>query len=259
MSMNSYVKKGLYGVGALCAVFLLFVFLVLLKDGVEYLQINRGTSIEHDGVFLAQRDTTYNIDGVEFKMIGIQGGTIWVDTWKGKTKLDDFYIGETEVTQELWTAVMGENPSCHQGEANLPVENVSLDECLAFLDKMDSLTNKTFYLVSYPHWLYTRCLDNELADGESSDNDDFDDVAWLKKNSDKMTHPVKTKCPDRLGLYDMVGNVKEWTVDGSISMCFVTGGSYNTDIIAHNLETREMYYCELKDQELGLRLMTVAE
>lgn len=151
----------------------------------------------------AVRYKDYTVEGVTFRMMKVFNGT------KDITG-DYFYIGETEVTQELWEAVMQTNPSSVLGE-KYPVTNVTRNDCLSFIEKLNSKTDARFALPSEAEWQfaakggnltkgYTYCGSNTAAD-----------VAWYSLNSNGQPHEVKLKQPNELGLYDMSGNVAEWT------------------------------------------------
>ena len=122
-------------------------------------------------------------------------------------------IGKTEVTQELWEAVMGSNPSEFNG-SNLPVENVSWEDCQTFIRKLNALTGKNFRLPTEAEWEYAARGGNNSRGYKYSGSNTVSNVAWYKDNSSSTTHPVATKAPNELGIYDMSGNVEEWCNDG---------------------------------------------
>ena len=126
--------------------------------------------------------------------------------------LSSYYIGETEVTQALWTAVMGDNPSWFKGD-NLPVEQVSWEDCQTFIGKLNGLTGKRFRLPTEAEWEYAARGGNRSNHTQYSGGSMIDDVAWYGGNSGNKTHSVKTKKPNELGLYDISGNVWEWCQD----------------------------------------------
>ena len=108
---------------------------------------------------------TFNVNGVEFKMIKVEGGTFRMGATSEQggdpfgfaepvhsVTLSDYYIGETEVTQELWQVVMGSNPSCFKGDNQLPVENVSWNDCQEFIKELNRLTGKKFRLPTEAEW-----------------------------------------------------------------------------------------------------------
>ena len=172
-----------------------------------------------------KKDKNFNIDGVEFKMVFVEGGTFTMgatpeqeeDAFDNeypahRVTLSDYYIGETEVTQALWKAIMGNNPSYFKGD-NLPVEKVSYEDVKTFITKLNEKTGKTFRLPTEAEWEYAARGGKKSKGYKYSGSNNIDDVAWYSKNSNDKTHPVKTKIPNELGLYDITGNVLEWCSD----------------------------------------------
>ena len=160
----------------------------------------------------------YTVNGVSFKMIAVKGGTFQMGSDDGynavhQVTLSDYYIGETEVTQELWNAVMGSNPSYFYGNMQRPVETVSWNDCQTFISRLNELTGATFRLPTEAQWEYAARGGNKSKGYTYSGSNAIDDVAWHWYNSDRTTHPVKTKAPNELGIYDMSGNVWEWCSD----------------------------------------------
>lgn len=196
-------------------------------------------------------DTTFTVNGIEIKMIGVKGGKINCKGLRETIELKDFYIGETEVTQELWESVMGNNPSVHKDSVLCPVECVDLVECLEFVHKLDSVSGIKFYIQSYPEWLYVAYLGGRNVNTPYYD----DSMSWYKENSDNMTHPVKQKKPNALGVYDMVGNVSEWTISGSDPLFFVMGGSYETEKEDFKIDAHVVNHANIKMGSTGLRLV----
>jgi formylglycine-generating enzyme required for sulfatase activity len=163
--------------------------------------------------------TTYTVNGVSFTMIPVEGGTFQMgSTTEGSCEkpvhqvtLSSFSIGQTEVTQELWQAVMGSNPSYFKGSKR-PVEQVSWNDCQTFITKLNQLTGKTFRLPTEAEWEYAARGGNKSKGYVYSGSNEIDDVAWYTSNSNS-THDVATKSPNELGIYDMSGNVYEWCQD----------------------------------------------
>jgi formylglycine-generating enzyme required for sulfatase activity len=173
-----------------------------------------------------QSELQFTVNGVSFKMIKVEGGTFTMGAHANQedeadfdekpahsVTLSSYYIAETEVTQALWQAVMGNNPSSFQDNINNPVECVSYDRCQKFISKINALTNKQFRLPTEAEWEFAARGGNKSKDYIYAGSNNLDDVAWYADNSDGHTHPVKTKAPNELGLYDMTGNVLEWCND----------------------------------------------
>ena len=154
----------------------------------------------------------------------------------------DFYIGKYEVTQELWEAVMDENPSYFTEGENLPVENVSWNDAQEFIRKLNSITGKNYRLPTEAEWEFAarggnkskgykysggnnmgnvgwyiaNSGDKALKDGllqEYFEKEDYDGLNKLLSSNKNRTHPVGQKAPNELGIYDMSGNVLEWCSD----------------------------------------------
>jgi formylglycine-generating enzyme required for sulfatase activity len=173
---------------------------------------------------LANKPQTFSVKGVSFTMILVKGGTFnmgatFEQSSSGNDEkpihpvtLSDYYIGETEVTQALWSAVMGENPSNFK-ENNRPVEQVSWNDCQTFIRKLNALTGKNFRLPTEAEWEYAARGGSERYGYQYSGSNNLSAVAWYGNNSGCQTHKVKTKSPNELGIYDMSGNVWEWCQD----------------------------------------------
>ena len=172
------------------------------------------------------------VNGLTFNMIKVDGGTFTMgatsemsDSWSNETPthqvtLSSYYIGETEVTQKLWKAVMGNNPSYYKGD-DLPVSRVSWNDCQTFIRKLNELTNRRFRLPTEAEWEFAARGGNKSNHTPFSGSSNIDDVAWYVGNSGTKPHPVMTKKPNELGIYDMSGNVCEWCQDWY--------GNYNRD------------------------------
>ena len=136
----------------------------------------------------------------------------WERSRHSVTLSADYYLGETEVTQALWQEVMGVNPSYFVGD-DLPVENVSLYDCMEFVRHLNELTGLHFRLPTEVEWVYAARGGNRSRYYQYAGSNSIDEVAWYRDNSGAMTHPVKGKQPNELGFYDMSGNVHEWCLD----------------------------------------------
>lgn len=227
---------------------LTILLLGYLKFGENFRPEFEETTIYPGESRIAPSDTTFNVNGVMIKMIGIKGGKIDCRGLKKTIDIDDFYISETEVTQELWTAIMDENPSTLNRGDSLPVENVDLVDCLKFMNRLDSITSKSFDVPPYQYWLYAAHLGN-------TESNTLDSIAWHKGNSGSTTHAVKQKNPNILGIYDMFGNVAEWTLSGSDPLFIVAGGSFDDEMEKVDADYREFDHGEVKMATIGFRLV----
>ncbi len=201
-----------------------------------------------DAVAMPEQDVnikSFTANGVSFRMIAVKGGTFTMGATAKQLKFQndldvtpssydqpahqvtltyDYHIGETEVTQELWKAVMGTNPSKFNGDdyKQHPVDSVSWDNCQTFVTELnellaDQLNGKTFRLPTNAEWEYAarggHKMDYEYIFAGS---DIANDVAWYSIKGEQnleYSKPVKGKNPNELGLYDMSGNVEEWCQD----------------------------------------------
>lgn len=125
-----------------------------------------------------------------------------------------FYLGKYELTQAQWQAVLGTNPSFNEGN-NLPVENVSWDDCQTFIQKLNQLGLGTFRLPTEAEWEYACRAGTKTAFfwGDDTDHSQIGLYAWYGDNAGGKTHEVGTRSSNPWGLYDMNGNVGEWCRD----------------------------------------------
>ena len=186
------------------------------------------------------------------------------------TLTNNYYIGKYEVTQALWQAVMGSNPSHFKGDA-LPVEQVSWKDCQKFITKLNRLTGKNFRLPTEAEWEYAARGGNKSRGYRYSGSNTIDDVAWYENDALSQTHPVGTKQPNELEIYDMTGNVMEWCQDwyGSYSSSpqvnptgaasgsyrVVRGGGWSDSARDCRTSDRDFISPGGRSSDLGLRLV----
>ena len=181
-----------------------------------------------DTVYIYQGgDFTETIKGVSFDMLYVEGGTFMMgateeqgdDAYDSEkpvhsVTLSDYYIGKFEVTQGLWKAIMdNNNPSNFQNGDDYPMYYVNWEEAQEFCKKLSQLTGKTYVLPTEAQWEYAARGGVKSRGYKYSGSNTIGNVAWYGDNSSSSTHPVATKQPNELGLYDMSGNVWEWCSD----------------------------------------------
>lgn len=223
------------------------------------------------------------LDGLTIDMIRVEGGlfTMGATAQQGgenpdereihDVRLDSYYIAKVPVTQSLWKKVMGYNPSEHYGDDS-PVNNVSWNDCVSFINCLNTLTGKEFRLPTEAEWEYA-------AKGGSkgryngykySGGNNLNNVAWSYENSGGKPHGVAQKSPNELGIHDMSGNVWEWCsdwyasypdsqvtnpqgpADGNKKVC--RGGSWNDRGKECRISRREARTPDTGNPYIGFRL-----
>ena len=222
-------------------------------------------------------------NGISIEMVKVEAGSFdmgatpemkkpydWEKPVHRVTLTNNYYIGKYEVTQALWKIVMGSNPSNFKGD-NLPVENVSWNNCQKFISKLNKLTGKSFRLPTEAEWEFAARGGNKSRGYLYSGSNAIGDVAWYEGNSSFMTHAVGTKQPNELGIYDMTGNVWEWCQDwydsyssspqtnptGAVSGSYRVdrGGSWNCLARSCRASCRDRCTPDYRNNSCGLRLV----
>ena len=240
------------------------------------------------------KNKIFKVKGVTFTMVAVKGGTFMMGATSEQgsdissdekpvhqVTLSSYYIGQTEVTQALWEAVMGTTVSEQRDKAykswplrgvgdNFPMYYISWEECQTFVSKLNQLTGKRFRLPTEAEWEYA-CRGGKKSRGyKYSGSNTIDSIAWYGRYSSRGTHPVATKSPNELGIYDMSGNVDEWCQDwyGSYSSAAQTnptgasswtvrryrGGSWVDSAKDCRSSKRDGAATDLRGGNLGLRL-----
>lgn len=176
----------------------------------------------------------FEVNGVSFNLIRVEHGSFMmgdddIDSDDIRTQpahkvvlTDDYYIGETLVTQDLWVEVMEESSDDYEEDYGIgwkkhPIPTNSWDECQEFIQNLNRITCKNFRLPTEAEWEFAARGGNKSRNFQYAGSNDWTEVAWLRDNSYNSdyvdTHPVALLNPNELGLYDMSGNAREWCAD----------------------------------------------
>jgi len=234
---------------------------------------------------------TVTANGVSFEMLKVDGGNFQMgadddDAFDDerpmhKVRVGTFFMGETEVTQALWNAVMGTSVIQQSGTndatkargegSDYPMYFVSWYDCQDFIRKLNGITGKHFRLPTEAEWEYAARGGKKSNNHRFAGSDVIDNVAWFENNCSNTTHPVRMKMPNELGFYDMCGNVWEWCSDwsglyGSASQTnpkgategtnrVFRGGSWSTDVKRCRVTNRRGGKPDIRVNNLGFRLV----
>ena len=226
--------------------------------------------------------------GLSITMVKVDGGTFTMGATEEQgtdanslekpahqVTVSDYWIAQLQVTQELWVAVMGSNPSHFTGDLKLPVEYMSWNDCQTFITKLNTMTGQQFRLPTEAEWEFAARGGIHDVVSKYSGSDDVEEVAWYYFNSNSTTHPVGQKKPNELGLYDMSGNVYEWCQDwyseyttasqtnptgpATGEYRIVRGGHWGSTAKGCRVSYRNGYWPTSVDCTIGLRLAMDAD
>ena len=206
------------------------------KDYKQSIRVEENNVVDVVATMTESKGKTYieTAKGLNLKMIYVEGGTFAMGSNSGESDekpvhnvtLDSYYIGETEITQAQWRAVMGSNPSNYKGD-NRPVECVSWHDAQEFCKKLSELTGKRYVLPTEAQWEYAARGGNQSKGYTYSGSNNIDEVAIYYSNSGSGHSKVKSKKPNELGIYDMSGNVWEWCSDWYSSSSYSSSSQTN--------------------------------
>ena len=269
-----------------------------LKEGRTVLQVMDNVSHEHKTLTVIVRnpstpwpddddpdvDPEPSLNGL-LKMIYVSGGTFAMGATSEQgtdvasdenpshlVTLSSYYVSETEVTQALWKRVMGGNPSHFKGD-NLPVEQVTWEECQEFISRLNDLTGRQYRLLTEAEWEFAARGGNKSKHYKYAGGSTVGNVAWYSGNSSNTAHAVKLKTKNELGIYDMSGNVAEWcqdvygaysadnqrnpvgpNPDGAVATRVVRGGAWDGAAGTCRVSSRASRSQDYSDSHIGLRL-----
>ena len=220
---------------------------------------------------------------VSREMVQVEGGTFTMGCTADQhdchpderpvheVRVGRFEIGRHEVTQELWEAVMGENPSAFGDCLRCPVEMVSWDDVQAFLQRLNA-EGERYRMPSEAEWEYAARGGQQGRGYPYAGSEDWTAVAWFDENSGSRTQPVGTRQANELGLHDMSGNVREWVQDcwhasydgapddararegGDCTRRVMRGGSWYGKPHHVRVANRFWYASDFRNNNLGFRI-----
>lgn len=232
-------------------------------------------------------DTGFTDESTGMEFIFVKGGCYQMGSDEGlylynekpvhEVCVDDFYLAKHEVTQGQWEKILGQNPAYFKKKGeNYPVEQVSWDDAQNYLRQLNAKSGKEFRLPTEAEWEYAARSGGKLEKYSGSDNVDM--VAWYDGNAGTGTHPVGQKQANGLGLYDMSGNVCEWTADWYETLYYlksprqnptgptsesttrvVRGGSWYDGPTLVRSSFRGGFRSQIRDKNIGLRLSLSAK
>ena len=234
---------------------------------------------------------TVEANGVSFELVFVEPGQFRMGATSEQDGFDSFtelpahditlskgyWIGKLEVSQELWEAVMGSNPSAvkefdGKEDKQLPVSGITWADAKAFVKKLSEVTGQKFRLPTEAECEYAARGASKTFGLQYSGSKYYDRVACFKDNSDGMPHPIGQFMPNELDMRDMNGNVSEWVEDNyavykdsaQTDPCVVLadtlshvarGGNFASGKTQIRTASREYYDPDYKSLSVGLRVV----
>lgn len=206
----------------------------------------------YQGPVIPENGEVIDVNGVSLVMIPVEAGSF--QYYDLTIHMSGFSIAQTEVTKELWTAVMGgvyeHTGSYYDISPKQPVENVTWQECQEFITKLNEITGREFKLPTWCQWTFAAIGGNQSHYYLYSGSDTLNEVAWNRNNrpsalyiSFLYTMPVGLLLPNELGLYDMSGNVEEWVDDRFPAFSHMGNELYDPVTEQYPGSTNKRAYC----------------
>ena len=244
---------------------------VLLALGALAFKMMRPNEKQEEVATMNYENLTFTANGVAFVMKPIEGEDFVMggtdENPAHNATVSTFYMGETEVTQALWKAVMGSEPTYNGGWTaesglgdNYPAYEISWNDIQIFINKLNALTNRHFRLPTDVEWEFAARGGKKANGYMYAGSNHVDDVAWYNRNSGSITHEVKQLKPNELGLYDMSGNLWEWCSDlydenaNDATMRVLRGGGWNRNADRSQVTFRGKGGPDFRGNSHGFRL-----
>ena len=229
-------------------------------------------------------DTVW-VKGVPLVFIKVEGGTFLMGATTEQSvaankdekpvhsvTLSDYYIAQTELTQEVWQSVMDNNPSNIKG-SNRPVHNVSWYDCIEFIEQLNNVSGKKFRLPTEAEWEYAARGGNRTKGFKFAGSNNVEKVAWNAESASPELFFVKQRKANDLDIYDMSGNIYEWCSDFYDNYSekeqtnptgpdfgenrVLRGGSWKTSRNSCRVSARHNAIPYQRSEDYGLRLVLV--
>ena len=207
------------------------------------------------------------VRGGNFTMGGNDGSHTGrgLDECPHQVEVGDFSIGKYEVTQADWIDLMGTNPSHFKDCRDCPVEQVSWEDAMTFIQKANRRYKENFRLPIEAEWEFAARGGMESQGYRYAGSNHANEVSWWGSNSKERSHPVGSLKPNELGIYDMSGNIREWCADlkqpypcdtagNKFDARVLRGGTWSLDSSNLRVRDRNGRGQQLRLPALGFRL-----